>query len=158
VTKRETFGLAPFAIPGYATGTFHGASRNMSSKDDRAAAVTTDDPADRRTSDRFDVEWSVDCVASDTFLFASITNISAMGIFVRTIQPLKPGTRLVLSFAPPGDESFKLEGTVAWVNKLRSDGDNPNPGMGIRFINLKPEERERLVEVIRTIAYLRDPN
>jgi len=28
--------------------------------------------------------------------------------------------------------------------------------MGIRFVNLQPEERERLVEVIRTIAYLRE--
>jgi type IV pilus assembly protein PilZ len=28
--------------------------------------------------------------------------------------------------------------------------------MGIRFVNLQPDERERLVEVIRTIAYLRE--
>jgi type IV pilus assembly protein PilZ len=131
----------------------------MSSKDDGSAAVTIDDSvADRRNFDRFEVEWAVDCVASDTFLFASITNISAMGIFVKTTRPLRTGTRLVLSFAPPGSKSFKLEGTVAWVNNVRPDGDNPNPGMGIRFVNLKPEERERLVEVIRTIAYLRDPN
>ncbi len=131
----------------------------MSSKDDGAAAVRIDDSAaDRRTFDRFDVEWSVDCVASDTFLFASIANISAMGIFVKTTQPLEAGTRLVLSFAPPGAMSFKLEGVVAWINVVRPDGDNPNPGMGVRFINLKPDERERLVDVIRTIAYLRDPN
>jgi hypothetical protein len=30
--------------------------------------------------------------------------------------------------------------------------------MGVRFVNLLPEERERLVEVIRTIAYVRDPS
>lgn len=133
----------------------------MSSKNDSAAEsvdVEDDSALDRRNHDRVDVEWAVDCVASDTFLFASITNISAMGIFVRTVDPLKPGTRLRLTFAPPGAEGFSLEGTVAWVNHVRPDGDNPNPGMGIRFINLKMEERERLVEVIRTIAYLRDPN
>ncbi|MBX3209900.1 MAG: TIGR02266 family protein [Labilithrix sp.] len=133
-------------------------SRIMSSKDDRAAEAVDESVAERRTFDRFDVEWAVDCVASDTFLFASITNISAMGIFVRTVDPLRTGTRLLLTFAPPGAQGFKLEGTVAWVNAVRPDGDNLNPGMGIRFINLKPEERERLVEVIRTIAYLRDPN
>lgn len=132
----------------------------MSSKNDNVAeALEADESAlDRRNHDRVDVEWAVDCVASDTFLFASITNVSAMGIFVRTVDPLQPGTRLVLNFSPPGAEGFKMEGTVAWVNKVRPDGDNPNPGMGIRFINLKLEERERLVEVIRTIAYLRDPN
>ena len=51
---------------------------------------------------------------------------------------------------------FQLEGCVAWVNRVRENGDNPNPGMGIRFVDLQPDERERLVEVIRTIAYLRD--
>lgn len=130
----------------------------MSSKDDRALEAMDDAVADRRTFDRVDVEWAVDCVASDNFLFASIANISAMGIFVRTTEPLPTGTRLRLAFAPPGSESFKLEGTVAWVNPVRSDGDNPNPGMGVRFINLMPHDRERLVDVIRTIAYLRDPN
>lgn len=113
---------------------------------------------ERRSFDRFDVEWSVDCVADDTFLYASIANISAMGIFVKTMDPLAIGSRLVLSFAPPGDPPFKLEGQVAWINRVRPDGDNPNPGMGVRFMNLRPDDRERLVEVIRTIAYVREPS
>lgn len=133
------------------------------SKEDASAAALTDDVLEpsgdnRRNFDRYDVEWSVDCIASDTFLFASITNISEMGIFVKTTDPLRTGTRLRLTFSPPGAEGFKLEGTVAWVNPTRTNGDNPNPGMGIKFINLQLPERERLVEVIRTIAYLRDPN
>lgn len=110
---------------------------------------------ERRSHDRFDVEWAVDCVAEDTFLYASIANISAMGIFVRTTDPARVGTRLVLSFSPPGHEPFKLEGEVAWINAVRANGDNPNPGMGVRFVNLQPEQRERLVEVVRTIAYVR---
>lgn len=114
--------------------------------------------SNRRTYDRFDVTWAVDCVAEDTFLYASIANISEMGIFVRTIEPLPVGTGLVLSFAPPGYEPFKLEGRVAWINRLRENGDNPNPGMGIRFVALHLDDRERLVEVIRTIAYLREPS
>ena len=126
-----------------------------------AAALEEPDPMpkrdDRRSHDRFDVEWSVDCVADDTFLFASIANISAMGIFVKTTDPLPIGTRLVLSFSPPGYEPFKLEGAVAWINPLRPNGDNPNPGIGVRFVNLLPDDRERLVEVIRTIAYVREP-
>ncbi len=115
-------------------------------------------PDERRSHDRFEVEWAVDCVADDTFLYASIANISAMGIFVKTTDPAAVGTRLVLSFEPPGYESFKLEGHVAWINAVRADGDNPNPGMGVRFVNLQPDERERLVEVVRTIAYVRDPS
>lgn len=109
----------------------------------------------RRSHDRFDVEWAVDCIADDTFLYASIANISAMGIFVRTTDPKTIGSKLVLSFEPPGYEPFKLQGEVAWINPLRPNGDNPNPGMGVRFVNLHSDERERLVEVIRTIAYVR---
>jgi type IV pilus assembly protein PilZ len=112
---------------------------------------------ERRGHDRFDVEWAVDCVAEDTFLYAAITNISAMGIFVKTTEPLEVGTKLLLSFEPPGYEPFKLEGQVAWINAVRPNGDNPNPGMGVRFVDLRLESRERLVEVIRTIAYVREP-
>ena len=113
---------------------------------------------DRRGHDRYDVTWSVDCVADDTFLYASIANISEMGIFVKTLEPLPIGTKLMLSFAPPGHSPFKLAGVVAWQNRLVIDGDNPNPGMGVRFVDLQLDDRERLVAVIRTIAYLRASN
>jgi type IV pilus assembly protein PilZ len=116
------------------------------------------DGSDRRSYDRFDVTWAVDCRADDTFLYASIANISAMGIFVKTLEPLTLGTRVSLSFAPPGYDAFKMAGEVAWINRVRDDGDNPNPGMGIRFTDLSAENRERLVQVIHTIAYVREPS
>ncbi len=111
--------------------------------------------ADRRNSARYEVSWSVDCVGDDTFLFASMANISEMGIFVLTTDPLAIGTNIMLSFSPPGHEPFKLAGQVTWINKVRPNGDNPNPGMGVRFVNLTPDDRERIVEVIRAICYLR---
>lgn len=113
--------------------------------------------AERRNADRFEVVWSVDCEADDTFLYASITNISELGIFVRTEEPLQVGTRVTLRFTPPGAyEAFVLVGQVQWVNPIRVLADNPNPGMGIRFVDLRPEQRERIVEIVRTIAYVRD--
>jgi type IV pilus assembly protein PilZ len=112
--------------------------------------------SERRTHDRVPVTWAVDCVAEDTFLYASIANISAMGIFVKTMEPLAVGTELDLTFAPPDVEPFKLRGKVQWVNPLREDGDNPNPGMGVQFLDLSNEDRERLVHVIHAIAYVND--
>ena len=101
--------------------------------------------------------WPVDCRTEDTFLYASITNISELGIFVRTDDPLVVGTRVTLRFAPDGaDASFELSGVVQWVNPLRPLADNPNPGMGIHFDRLTPDDRERIVEAIHTIAYVRD--
>lgn len=118
---------------------------------------------ERRRSERLEVTWSVDCETEETFLYASITNISEMGIFVRTTEPLPVGTELTLRFSPPashrglsGDPiaEFVLRGAVQWINPATSGG--PNPGMGIRFAHLSPEDRERIVDTIRTIAYLRD--
>jgi len=113
-------------------------------------------PADRRSADRIDVTWSVDCETEETFLYANITNISEVGIFVRTNDPLEVGTRVTLKFAPPGThEPLVLTGQVAWINPIRVLASNPNPGMGIRFIDLTRDNRERLVGVVRTIAYVR---
>jgi type IV pilus assembly protein PilZ len=115
------------------------------------------EPIERRTSERIEVTWLVDCETEDTFLYASITNISEMGIFVQTTQPLSVGTRLTLRFVSPGNaSSYALKGTVQWINEAHPLRQTPNPGMGIRFVGLTPEDRERIVDSIRTIAYVRD--
>jgi len=112
---------------------------------------------ERRTVERVDVTWSVDCETEDTFLYAAITNISALGIFVRTSQPLEIGTRVTLRFAPPGARApFVLAGVVQWVNPVKVLAENRNPGMGIRFVDLTPLDRERLVDAVHTIAYVRE--
>ncbi len=111
---------------------------------------------EKRAALRVDVEWPVDCETEDTFLFAAITNVSQLGIFVCTEEPLEVGRVLSLKFSPPESETFVMRGRVQWVNKVRAFGENPNPGMGLVFTDLTPEDRERLVAVIRTIAYVRD--
>jgi type IV pilus assembly protein PilZ len=111
----------------------------------------------RRQSDRVHVAWEVDCATEDTFLYASIRNISALGIFVATREPLEVGTRLTLRFAPPECSApFTLAGVVQWINPVKVLSENKNPGMGITFVDLTLEDRERLVEAIRTIAYVRE--
>ncbi|MBI2394396.1 MAG: TIGR02266 family protein [Deltaproteobacteria bacterium] len=109
----------------------------------------------RRAEERHEVRWAVDCASEDTFLYAYITNVSSLGLFVYTERPLAVGTRVKLSFAPLGARAFELVGEVAWINPQKPGGENPNPGMGIRFLDLCLEDRERLVEAIRTIAYVR---
>lgn len=112
--------------------------------------------SERRTHERVPVEWAVDCVAGDNFLYASIGNIGAMGLFVRTTQPLPVGTELELTFTPPKAAPLRLRGKVQWINPVHADGDNPNPGMGVQFFELSSDDRERLVELVRAIAYVDD--
>jgi type IV pilus assembly protein PilZ len=114
--------------------------------------------AERRKDERVEVDLEVDYRADDTFLFAYITDISAMGIFVRTNTPEPPGTRLNLRFTPPGgEEPLEFEGEVIWINPLREgDLENRNPGMGIQFVELAAEQRDRILQLVKTFAYLDD--
>jgi type IV pilus assembly protein PilZ len=112
--------------------------------------------ADRRASERFSVEWAVDCVGEDTFLYAEITNISQMGIFVACDDPFEVGTLFTLRFTSVAGESFTLPGRVQWVNRGNKLSGSRNPGMGISFVELSLDDRERIVEAIRTIAYVRN--
>lgn len=119
------------------------------------------DPAEgpgsqRRAAPRVDVTWSVDCRTADTFLYASISNLSELGIFVRTTEPLPVGTQLTLCFEPPGEAGFTLRGVVQWTNPVRPFSDNRNPGMGIRFVGLDADSRRRLSELVRTLAFVHD--
>ena len=119
-------------------------------EDDRASG------ADRRVHTRYDTSIAVDYASGETFLFAYLTNISEMGIFIRTNDPLKVGTQLRLRFLKGESEPFVLEGEVTWINPYKEHGENLNPGMGVRFIELTPDRREQVVALVRTVAYLRD--
>ena len=114
----------------------------------------TESGPDRRAHHRIQVMLEVDYRAADTFLFAYITDISAMGIFVRTAQPEPPGTHLYLRFTPPsGQEPIECEGDVIWINPPR-DGKSASPGMGIQFTDLADDQRRSIVELVRTFAWL----
>jgi type IV pilus assembly protein PilZ len=121
------------------------------SEDDDASAGGIE----RRRYERFDTSISVDYSSGDTFLFSYIQNISEMGIFIRSDSPMPVGTVLELRFAPDGQEAVQVLGEVTWINPYRPFGDNLNPGMGVRFRELSAELRERIVALVRTVAYLR---
>ena len=124
-----------------------------------SAPVPVETTDERRRSPRVLVDLEVDCASEDNYLFAYITDISATGIFVRTTTPEQPGTHLNLRLSTEDDEpehvALELEGEVIWVNPYRpGTPDNLHPGMGIRFVNLDNDLRDRLFELIRRFAYL----
>jgi type IV pilus assembly protein PilZ len=114
-----------------------------------------EDPKNRRQHERYPAAIQVDYWSGETFLFSYIQNISVMGIFIRSDDPLPVGTELKLRFGSDGDV-LEMHGEVVWINPVRPDGDNLNPGMGVRFHDLTPEMRERVVELVKTVAYLGD--
>jgi type IV pilus assembly protein PilZ len=117
------------------------------------------DAPNRRSETRHPVHLEVDCSSGGTFLYAYITDISSMGIFIRTDTPLPVGTSIELGFTPPAaaksdppPKRLELTGEVMWNTTTQSDP--ANPGMGVRFDHASPKTRARLLEIVRAIAYL----
>jgi uncharacterized protein (TIGR02266 family) len=132
------------------------AMRSKVKRDAVVARPVSQQDTDRRRAPRMLVDLEVDYASEDNYLFAYITDISATGIFVRTTTPEAPGTHLNLRFA--ADEArawLEVEGEVIWVNPYRPGApDNLHPGMGIRFVAIDNDLRDRLLELIGRFAYL----
>jgi len=112
---------------------------------------------ERRKSARYRVKMQVDFSSGENFLFSYIDNISEVGIFVATKNPLLPGTFVTLRFSPTGtSKPFEVKGKVVWINPYKPDKENINPGMGIKFVGLKPEQKKKIQELITTIAYVNE--
>ena len=111
--------------------------------------------AERRAATRVLVDLVVDYASEDNYLFAYITDISATGIFIRTTSPEPRGTSLNLRFHPDAGGPLAIEGEVIWVNPYRPGApDNLHPGMGVRFVELDDDTRDRLLALVRRFAYL----
>ena len=106
----------------------------------------------RRRNVRHPVSWVVDMKAGEHFLYASIANVSELGLFVAMQAPLPEGSELELRFQPPGHESFDVRGVVRWVNTVSSGC--PNPGVGVALTGVDEATKERLKDLIRAIAYV----
>lgn len=115
---------------------------------------------ERRAEPRHPTRIEVDYGADGTFLFAYITDISSMGIFLQAQTVHPPGTKLDLRFSgqpPEGPldhndtlDLLTLRGTVVWTTE--GDGGHER-GMGIRFDDPSEDDRNRLQELVAAIAY-----
>ena len=77
----------------------------------------------------------------ENFVTEYSANISATGIFVRTKEPLDPGTDLNLEFKVADDwKLIKGRGRVIWI-RTREEGPDKPAGMGIRFLEMDPQSR-----------------
>lgn len=72
-------------------------------------------------------------------------NLSETGVFVQSLAPRAPGTRLrlVMHFAHAGAEPICSEAEVRWVRGYGGKR-GPSAGMGLRFVGLRPSDRSLL--------------
>src|SRR4051794_39502084 len=93
---------------------------------------------DPRTGARFEVNFSSAQDAAKAFNTFSV-NFSAGGLCIRSQRPHAVGEGVQLTLVIEG-QTFALKGTVQWV---KADV------VGVRFIDLQPDERTRLEELAR---------
>jgi uncharacterized protein (TIGR02266 family) len=78
-------------------------------------------------------------------------NLSLGGLFVETKDPLRIGERVqVIIFLPDKEKNLDVTGEVVWVRReeeLTPEGRLP-VGMGLRFLDLSKEARERIIGII----------
>ena len=105
----------------------------------------TDAEDERRRAKRVVVDLQVDFRADDMFIYTYITDLSTLGIFLRSNAPFAVGTKVAVRFQPPGEEPLELEGEVRWVSPFRIGAlEAREPGMGVQFVDPPPELKEKL--------------
>lgn len=78
---------------------------------------------------------------------AHANGVSATGMFVRTVHPLREGTRAVIEALLPGDpEPLRAEVRVLFVVPAGGEAD---PGMGVEFLQLDEAVRARIERAAR---------
>ncbi len=94
-------------------------------------------------------------VDEDDYKIGYTTNISQTGMFVATIRPLPPRTRLALEIGNKGQEPVCLDAVVVHARKVAPVWQKIRPsGMGVKF--LTPEVHgERLLDLMSIPAALR---
>jgi uncharacterized protein (TIGR02266 family) len=111
--------------------------------------ASTDDRAHARLA----FEVAVDIVSEHNFYAGLSLNLSEGGLFVQTHVAHPVGTKLEIRLLFPGDEEpTTLMTEVRWV-RLRSDDGGEDPGLGLRFVDLKPE----VLVKIQSFAEKREP-
>jgi uncharacterized protein (TIGR02266 family) len=105
--------------------------------------------SERRRSERLSLKIPVDYSAVDAFFTEFSTNINEGGIFIESESPSAIGSLVQLQFRLPGrDEPLTVSGRVTWL----SDGKGEAPeGIGVEFLELTPEIREAINDVVRDL-------
>lgn len=81
----------------------------------------------------------------ESFVKAYSANVSTGGLFVRTKNPLKKGDRFLLRLSLPNlPDSIHIHCDVVWARGGESESDKNPAGMGIKFVEMEPGDRDIL--------------
>ena len=98
---------------------------------------------ERRRSPRFDVLLKATFETLEQFREAIVCSLSPGGLYLTTDRPFDIGSQFFVEIHLPDDKGLiKGKCEVAWVNL--SEGTRYPKGMGVVFIEIAPEYKDRL--------------
>lgn len=106
-----------------------------------------------RNEPRVTITFGVKYMAPEGQQFESrASGIGGGGLFIESLRPLPVGTKLALEFSLPEEplEWLPAKGLVAWVCP-KADQYTFSPGMGVRFTEINPDIRNRVLELVKSI-------
>lgn len=113
---------------------------------------TDSDMEERRKSKRYPTEIEVRYSSEQGLAVEWITNISKGGMFIKSENPLPPGTPLKITFSVPGREDLSIEvkGVVRW----KAEPSDPSiiPGMGVEITKIDEKNRRIFEELIESLT------
>jgi len=102
---------------------------------------------DRREDERIPHVLKVEL--ENDFLARSL-NISVLGAFIETPDPLEVGEKFPLKLhLPDKEEVLELMCKVIWTNKYGKERKDLRRGMGVKFLNVPPEAKKRIEGFIK---------
>jgi hypothetical protein len=106
-------------------------------------------------SPRYPLQFQVVYDDGQSFMSGPVRDVSESGIFIETVMPLDPGTKVRITPLLPGPSGiFELDGIV--MRKSDYDLDNTFdkvPGMGVRFENVGETTIEALRELFKKATW-----
>jgi len=87
-----------------------------------------------------------------THLESRAGGIGGGGLFIESFTPLSVGTKLAMEFTLPEapNEWLPAKGMIAWVCP-KADQYTFSPGMGVRFTDITPETRNRVLALVHSV-------
>ena len=101
-----------------------------------------------------DVQTVLSMNTSHQFYTGFSENIEEGGIFVATFEPKPIGSRVLVNFKLPGGRPVTARGEVQWVREYNPLTPETAPGMGVKFVDLLPGDRQAIEEFSRSRAPL----
>ncbi|MBI5486551.1 MAG: TIGR02266 family protein [Deltaproteobacteria bacterium] len=82
---------------------------------------------------------------SETQFYCGFTqNLDEGGLFVATFDVKPIGAKVLFTFELPGGRQITAKGRVSWVRDYDPKTPDITPGMGLKFINLRDDDRRAI--------------